>query len=338
MRKFLLFLQTAAIGGFAHAQAVSTFEALTLPGLDTAYVNYTQPGQDVGFADGLAFFPTVYDTSSFGAYWAGGFAYSNERDTTTANFTNDYAARTGGGFGGSQKYVVYFEPYFSVRKLRLTSNAQGQAVRGFYITNTTYAYGVMKNGDALAGPPFGDSSTADTVHARPDFMRVVARGFRNGTMTQDSAEFFLADFRASSSANDYIVKDWQWFSLLSLGAVDSIDFRLYSSRNNSAGNVIPAYFAMDNFTTDESGTSVPTMVNSARLKVYPNPATTRLSLESSDAIIEHVSVVDVAGRVVLTLHVADRTADLDLTGLTPGVYTIRVHSEAGIATHRFTKQ
>ncbi len=337
MRKLFLTLLTG-VAIPATAQTISTFEALTLPGLDTAYVNYTQPGQDVGFANGLAFFPTVYDTSSFGPYWAGGFAYSNERDTTTANFTNEHAAKTGSGFGGSQKYTVFFEPYFGVRMLRLTGLAQGQAVRGFYITNTTYAYGVMKNGDALAGPRFGDSTSTDTVHARPDFMRVVARGYRNGMLKQDSAQFFLADFQASSAANDYIVKDWQWFSLLPLGAVDSVEFWLFSSRNNAFGNLVPAYFAMDNFTTDESGTRIATVAQAVRLKVYPNPATTFLILESPDAYISSVYMFDVAGRAILTQHIDGAKANLNLAAVAAGVYTLRVESTAGVAVYRFTKQ
>ena len=336
MRKLLLsfFLAT---GFGATAQTISTFDTLTLPGLDTAYVNYSQPGQDVGFADGLAFFPTVYDTSSFGSYWAGGFAYSNERDTATANFTNEYAAKTGSGYGGSQNYAVYFEPFGGVRKLRLTGAAQGQAVRGFYITNTTYAYGVMKNGDPFAGPRFGDSSATDTTHARPDFFKVVARGYRNGAMTQDSAVFYLADFRASSPANDYIVKDWQWFSLLPLGPVDSLDFDVVSSRIGAFGDNVPAYFAMDNFTTDESGTNVPHVASASKLKVYPNPASAFLMLESA-AAMQEISVLDAAGRIALKQQIGATQATLNIAALPAGVYHLQVRGEAGIATHRFVKR
>jgi hypothetical protein len=337
MRKLLLSLLTVSSLSAA-AQTVSTFESLTLPGLDTAYVNYTQPGQDVGFSDGLAYFPTVYDTASFGRYWAGGFAYSNERDTATASFTNEYAAKTGSGFGGSQKYVVFFEPFGGVRKLRLTGAAQSRAVRGFYITNTTYAYGVMKNGDPFTGPRFGDTSATDTVHARPDFLKVVARGYRSGAITSDSAVFYLADFRATSSANDYIVKDWQWFSLLPLGAVDSLDFQVISSRIGSFGDNVPGYFAMDNFTTDESGTDVRSVAASARLRIYPNPATSFLVLESPAATMHDISVVDAAGRLVLMQRVDGIEVRLNTSMLTPGVYQLRVRSDAGLATHRFIKQ
>lgn len=336
MRKLFLFLLTATSLN-ATAQTVATFDTLALPGADTAYVNYTQPGQDVGFADGRAFFPCVYDTA-FGGFWNGGYAYSNKRDTATVSYLNQYAAKTGGGFGGSQKYTVYYEPYFGVRKLRLTGTAQGKPVSGFYITNTTYAYGTMKNGDALVGPRFGDSSSTDTTHLRPDFFRVVARGYRNGGLAPDSAVFYLADFRASSSANDYIVKDWQWFSLLPLGAVDSLDFKLQSSRNNSFGNLVPAYFAMDNFTTDEFGTGVSPRTVSAQLKVFPNPATSLLNLESPAAVMQKVSVVDAAGRTVLSQSVNGKEGVLNVAALTPGVYLLRVHSTAGVATHRFNRQ
>ena len=334
MRKTLLTLATVASFS-ASGQTISSFESLTLPGTDTAYVNFNQPGQDVGFSDGLAHFPCVYDTA-FGGYWVGGFAYSNDRDTTTASYLNQYSAKTGSGFGGSQKYAVYYEPYVGVGKLRLTGAAQGQAVSGFYITNTTYAYGSMKNGDAAMGPRFGDSTAGDSTHLRPDFFSVVARGYRNGVMKADSAVFYLADFRASSNANDYIVRDWQWFSLLPLGVVDSVDFRFESSRNNPFGNLVPAYFAMDNFTTDETGTGVPSTA-AARLKVYPNPAASFLMLESSAVVMQDISVFDAAGRTVLQQRVDGAESKLDISSLTPGVYLLKVRSANGTAAYRFTK-
>jgi hypothetical protein len=339
MRKILLLtLLTGSVA--AKAQMVSTFENLTLPGLDTAYVNFSQPGQDVGFSDGYAFFPSVYDTSGGFSYWSGGYAYSNERDTISGTFANQYAAKTGSGFGGSQKYVVYYEPFFGVRMLRLTNLAQGQAVRGFYITNTTYTYASIKNGDAFMGPRFGDSTATDSTHQRPDFLRVVARGYRAGVQRQDSAVFYLADFRAGNNANDYIVKDWTWFSLLPLGAVDSVNFRFESSRNNSFGNLVPAYFAMDNFTTDESGTDVRSIAGAADLKIFPNPATATLTIQAEQGRVTRADVVDMAGRTVMSVTepVGTLQMRLDIATLAPGVYQLRIVGGKGIALHKFSKQ
>ena len=69
MRKFTLLISAAFIAITSGAQTVADFESLTLPGTDTAYVNYSAPGTDVGFNNGLAHFPCVYDTGFGSGYW-----------------------------------------------------------------------------------------------------------------------------------------------------------------------------------------------------------------------------------------------------------------------------
>jgi len=333
MRKILpaLLLLPAA----ATAQTAATFDNLTLPGQDTAYINYSQPGQDVGFADGLAYFPCVYDTSSFGPYWAGGFAYSNERDTTNGTYLNGYAAKTGRGYNNSAQYAIYFQPYGGVRRLRTIGAAAGKAVRGFYITNTTYAYSSMKNGDFFVNPPFG----GDT--AKPnDFFKLTVRGYLNGAIKGDSVEFYLADFRSTNPANDYIVRDWTWVNLLPLGTVDSLDFSLRSSRQDQFGELVPTYFAMDNFTTDESATTVSSVARAADLAVYPNPATDRVWVRAqTGAPLRRAAVFSVNGQEVAAASAAGSSQiEISLAGLPAGTYVLRVWSEAGVAAHTFTKQ
>jgi len=65
MRKITLLLAAMAFAVVVKAQTIATFESLPLSGSDTFYVNYSASGTDVGFNDGLAHFPCVYD-SSFG--------------------------------------------------------------------------------------------------------------------------------------------------------------------------------------------------------------------------------------------------------------------------------
>ena len=57
--------------------------------------------------------------------------------------------------------------------------------------------------------------------------------------------FYLADYRSTDSAHDYIVDDWTWVDLSGLGTVDRIEFTLSSSDVGSFGMNTPAYFAMD---------------------------------------------------------------------------------------------
>lgn len=124
-----------------------TFDTLSLSQPDTFYVNYGAPGTDVGFTDWPAYFPCVYDTSGGIEFWSSGFAYSNMTDTVTSGFENQHAAITGAGFDNSPQYVVAFgnENY-------ITTLLPGYPItfQGFYVTNTTYAYNSMRDGDMFA--------------------------------------------------------------------------------------------------------------------------------------------------------------------------------------------
>jgi len=105
MHKHLLSIITLALFATAsQAQTVSTFDTLHLAGTDTFYVNYTSLGNDVGFHDGHAFFPSYFDTTNFGSsidsFWDYGFIYSNKADSTTGSYTNECAAKAYKGYGG----------------------------------------------------------------------------------------------------------------------------------------------------------------------------------------------------------------------------------------------
>ena len=124
MRRFTLLLAALFLGVTVRAQTTATFEVLPLAHADTFYTNYTASGTDVGFNNGLAHFPCVYDTS-WGGVWSSGFAYSNMTDTITSGFTNQYSAKAGKGYAGSEKYVV---AYGSRNQVKLMGGAMGHGV------------------------------------------------------------------------------------------------------------------------------------------------------------------------------------------------------------------
>ena len=222
----------------ATAQNRATFENLTLSP-DSYYDGSDLSG---GFASGDAYFYNSYDTTY--QFWASGFIYSNVKDDTTAGFTNEYASATAGGVFGSENYTVANSAGGEVR-VALRGFAPGHSVLGFYLTNSTYAYLSMKNGDAFA-KKFGGATGSD-----PDWFKLTVKGWRNGALTTDSVDAYLADFRSSNNADDYILKSWKFVNLLSLGNVDSLSFYLSSTDNGSFGMNTPAYFCIDNFMTTD---------------------------------------------------------------------------------------
>lgn len=329
MQKFTLLFFALLLSVFAKAQTVATFESLTLPKSDTFYLNYSAFGTDVGFDDGLAHFPCVYDTFPGGfKYWNYGFAYSNMTDSVTAAYTNDYSAITAKGFNNSNNYLV---AYGGTNKIMLKGKAIGQPVNGFYITNTTYAYKSMLVGDQFA-KKFGGASGNDT-----DFFKVTIKGYRSGQLTTDSIDAYLADFRSSDNSKDYILRAWKWVNLLPLGKVDSLQFLLTSSDVGQFGMNTPAYFCIDNFGTYETS-SVGNIPAALAAKVYPNPAVNELFVEAVDNKLQQISVINAAGVVVLNQTVSATVTKVDISNLAAGVYILHIAGEGQTAAMRFTKQ
>lgn len=244
MKKINLLFASLFFAFIASAQVTSTFDTLTL-GTNTYWTGSNLSG---GFNDGNAYFENQYDTS-FGGYWAGGFVYSNATDTTGA-YLNPATAMPQSGFGGSKNYAVAYDEGYGNVKIRLTGNAVGRTVGGFYVTNTSYAYYSMLRGD-------NDEHAFDTL--TKDFFLLQITGWKGGNPINDTVNFYLADYRDTDGASQYIVSDWQWVSLLELGNVDSLVFSLSSSQYDSLGYLTPSYFAMDNFVTTDLSTQYITL-------------------------------------------------------------------------------
>lgn len=329
MRTFTILFAALALGAFAsQAQTAATFDTLHLAHADTFYVNYSASGTDVGFNDGLAHFPCVYDTS-YGGIWTYGFAYSNMTDSSTPGYGNQYSARTGKGYGGSSQYAVAycFNPitFANTVNVNLLGAARGGTVDGFYVTNSAYAYYSMRNGDMFA-----------RKFVNGDWFKLTVRGYSAGVLQPDSVGVYLADFLFPDTTMNYILRTWQWVNLLPLGHVDSLQFSLSSSDNSMYGMNTPAYFCIDNFTTNESELSVhqPTAFIA---KVYPNPAGNTLYVDVEDNGVENITVMNIAGSMIESFPAAKQIA-ISTADLAPGVYMLQLSGNGKTGTVKFVKQ
>ena len=201
-------------------------------------------GLSGGFTSQGFGFNNGYDPT-FGSW--GGFAYSNVQDGTTPGFGNQYAAKPGSAHSGSN-YGVAFDDTFTPTAPTI-SVPVGLILVGAYVTNTSYDYFSMRDGDAFA-KKFGGATGNDA-----DWFKITATGF-SGVSVTGTADFFLADFRDSNNANDYIVSDWRFFDLSGLGAATSVKFSLSSSDNGAFGMNTPAYFAIDDVGAVPEPTSI----------------------------------------------------------------------------------
>lgn len=324
MRTFIFFVSALVLGTTAlQAQTVATFEDITLPHPDTFYVNYTASGTDVGFNDGLAHFPCVYDTS-YGGFWSYGFAYTNMTDSVTSGYMNQYSAKAGKGYGGSSNYVM---SYGNQNVVRLIGAAIGHPVGGFYVTNSTYAYNSMRDGDMFA-----------RKFHNGDWFKLIVRGYSGGTLKPDSVTVYLADFLFPDTTMNYILKTWQWVNTASLGDVDSLQFSLRSTDNGMFGMNTPAYFCIDNFTTNESSTLFTNTPVALLAKVYPNPAKNTLYVEVPATGVQQVVVTDMAGNVVQSFISSEPKIEINTSTLPAGMYMLQLNGNGQKASVKFTKE
>ncbi len=216
---------------------IATFEDLNLP--PESYWNGSDGSG--GFTSGGA-----HLSNSYNAEWGSwdGFSYSNTTDATMQGVKAQYQAVAGGGQGGSATYAVAYVGWVSPPVITLdTAGILG----GLYVTNTSYAYYSMLNGDAYA-KKFGGQSGND----RDWFVLTITGKNANGVIT-GKVDFHLADYRSADSSNDYIVKTWEYVDLTSLGEVKSLEFTLSSSDVGDWGMNTPASFAIDSIVSQSAG-------------------------------------------------------------------------------------
>ena len=69
------------------------------------------------------------------------------------------------------------------------------------------------------------------------------------------------------------------------------------------------------------------------LTIYPNPAS-GYAVITSDSPIHELTLRDINGRLLLSLHNCGDSAKIDTSGLVPGMYMLRVTTDAGTATRK----
>lgn len=276
--------------------------------------------------------------NAFGGLWIGGFSYTNKYDSINGSFTNLYGVKAFKGNNASATYVVAQDG--GVIKLKQPSSR----VNGFYITNTTYAYQSIKNGDTFSRK-FGDttgtgSGTTIPQGSYPDYFKVTARGFLNGNLKTDSAVFYLADYRFSNNAQDYIVKTWQYFNLSGLGIVDSITFNMFSSDTSGGYINTPTFFALDDFSTSPANpVGIKEGGKLSSLKAYPNPfhESIQVDLKGAESKTLTYQIFNQLGQIVTEGDLLNQGFEIITSQLIDGVYFLRIVSDHEIETLRLVK-
>ena len=250
-RKNCGLLHITALLAVTNASSAATltidFEELPLDAAD--FYN----GADLagGFVSYGMEFNNMYTNITNSCCW-NGWAYSQTTDTATPGAVNQYSAFTGSGATGSARYGVAFSGLDAgggiIPEIDLPAGSNPTSVK---VTNTTYAALSMVLGDGFAkrfGGPSGDD---------PDWFLLTVQGFNSADTVVGDVSLYLADYRFSNPAEDYVLDQWTNLELTSLAGlgVRKLSFRLSSSDSGQFGMNTPAYFAIDNLVLDVTATA-----------------------------------------------------------------------------------
>lgn len=219
--------------GLAPAEGlqVATFEDIEIGDEGHMSVSTEADDERTDFVSGGYKFATgcMHDYSYW--YW---FGYANETDNDYKSLDDQWKNIVGGGYNGSQNYGVAYAAAFNGPCYVTLLSDEPAVVPGFYITNSSYAYTSMTNGDASA-----------KKFEQGDWFLLTITGYGDNDEVTGTKEYYLADLRDADKA--YIINDWRYVDLSSLGKVCKLGFELTSSDNGSWGMNTPAYFCFDDF-------------------------------------------------------------------------------------------
>jgi len=202
--------------------------------LDTGPLGYWNgSGGEGGFYSGNVWFVNHYNADW--AAWSG-FAYTNHTDKQTGDYSNQYSSVAGSGDELSDNYAVF---YYSGSPDTIIFTL-AEKVRSVALSNSTYAFKVMQEGNDFA-KKFGGEDGTD-----PDWLRLRIKALGNDMSVKDSVDFFMADYRFVNSSDDYILSGWEKIDLSDFGFVKALVFEISSSDTGQWGINTPAYVCLDN--------------------------------------------------------------------------------------------
>lgn len=236
-----LVVAALALAPAARAGSVITtdFESVALPA--EGFIN--DAGAVGGFDLNGNFFNNSYEYFPDWDYtfWAG-WAISDHKDKKTPGLANEFSAITGKGAGGSSQYAVAFDAGdFGSAYIDI---AAGQTAFSMAVTNTTYTYFSIKEGDQFT-PKFGSDNYFSLIITGYDGVGGAGVGGVANTAI-GAIEVILADYR---DGQNFILNTWETVNLTGLGDARSLGFTFVGGISDENGMLTPTYFALDNFRT-----------------------------------------------------------------------------------------
>src|SRR5690554_3021851 len=295
MKKFYFLASVLLAANTLTAQITVDFEDLNLP--EDSFYN----GDDLegGFTSHGAIFSNNYNPD-WGS-WSD-FSYSSMKDNTTPSFTNQYSAYPAEGANQSATYGVNT----STGTITFSTEVNVMSV---FITNTTYTYLSMRDGDAFS-KKFGENGDKD-------FFYIYIYGHDTEGNKVDSVRIDLADFTSDNATEHYILENWTEFDLTPLQGVKYLTFEYFSSDVGEWGINTPTYFALDNLVYDDASSHI-SKENKMEFAMFPNPTKEVLHINGEAG---EYQILNAQGKVVKSFATMGLTS-INITELNPGIYFV----------------
>ena len=268
--------------------------------------------------------PVKWDTS-YGGYWASGWAISQKYDSTRVDSNASkqiFSAITYKGYMGSNTFAIGQRGSYA--SLNEGSNRSFETIQ---ITNSTYTTNSLLKGDKFA-KYFG----GETGNDEDSLVLIISCFDKANSDLLKTVRVLLADYRFADNSKDFILDTWKEVKV----AGDSLVFNMISSDNNQFGMATPGYYAVDQFTTSgKAGVS-----NNIRIQseVFPNPSNGGITVRS-EANINEVIIRDLNGKMVFTAKGSqDRSMSLNLSALANGIYFIEIATPNGSGMQKLVKK
>ncbi len=110
-----------------------------------------------------------------------------------------------------------------------------------------------------------------------------------------------------------------------------------TNQDFSASEVIWEFF--NRFTLDGLSTAVSSVEDQFSVHLMPNPIADYLNINWTDETVQHISILNVAGKTVYQIRPQnDETLNISTTDWTPGLYFIQLKTNKGIVSKKVIKQ
>ncbi|MFV0467391.1 MAG: DUF4465 domain-containing protein [Dysgonomonas sp.] len=279
--------------------------------------------ESVFYSGSYSFTNTYYPEWS---YW-GGFGYANLSTTSfdpDQYLTQQFRSVVGHGAENSDTYSIVYA-MGTETKISVVNNAAGAIIPGVYLTNAAYTLNSMENGDLIAGDPFKQG----------DYYKVIFTG-TTATRSTSTVECYLADYRSNDASERYMLTDWKWFDLSSLGNVTSVTISVGGSRTGDYGLNTPAYLCMDNFGSEMSTVDIK-QNESDQIQIYPVPAYNVLNISATYTNYA-VHVYTNQGKLMKNEQGLSGNSKIDVSALAAGSYVLEIISNEGRVVKNFIKR